>query len=359
MALIYIDGWDAYASADLNKRWSVQNANNAFSVNATAGRNGTGALQINGGQGHIFRQMSASGITGNFYMGFAFQVANLPPLGATWPLMVFVDSGNNLQWGLAIESTGALSLYQMAMSFNYPETGTQLATYSANINANTWYYIEIKGRTINSISANDVIVHLNTTPIITLAAGSNTSPHSSVYNTSILMIPTNQGASQVKVYYDDLYFLDTTTSTNNGLLGDIRVECIHPTSAGNYSQFTPAGAASNYQCVNEVAEDGDTTYVSSSTIQAIDTYKFAALSSNPTAIFALQVNALARKDDAGGRALSTQLRVNNTDYTNSAVHQVADGYTLVSDIWNTNPNTGVAWTGTDVNNLEAGIKLVG
>jgi hypothetical protein len=39
---------------------------------------------------------------------------------------------------------------------------------------------------------------------------------------------------------DDLYVCDSTGSTNNTFLGDVRVDTVRPIGAGNYSEFSKA-----------------------------------------------------------------------------------------------------------------------
>lgn len=66
-----------------------------------------------------------------------------------------------------------------------------------------------------------------------------------------------------------------------------------------------------------------------------------------------------RKDDAGGRVVSTQVRSGGSDFTSPKQISVGDQYAVYTDVWNTDPNGNIAWTGATINAVEAGIKIVG
>ena len=159
--------------------------------------------------------------------------------------------------------------------------------------------------------------------------------------------------------WDDLYVLDLSGSVNNDFLGDMRVEAIFPTAPGSHTDFTPIGSGANWSAVDDATIDGDTTYVSGNAIGQMDTYNFADLSSVPSTIKAFQLSMVMRKDDAGGRIVSTQIRSGGNDYTSGRRLSVGDQYALYLDVWNQNPDGEVAWTGSTINAVQAGVKIVG
>jgi hypothetical protein len=62
-----------------------------------------------------------------------------------------------------------------------------------------------------------------------------------------------------------------------------------------------------------------------------------------------------RKDDAGSADLYSVIRTGGTDYVGSGI-SLPNTYTFHTDILETNPDTAVAWTVADINNIEGGYR---
>jgi hypothetical protein len=154
---------------------------------------------------------------------------------------------------------------------------------------------------------------------------------------------------------DDLYLMNDTGTVNNDFAGDVRVQCIYPNGAGNYTGFT-ANTGTNWQAVDETAHDGDTTYVFSDVAGTRDSYNFQDLAGSATRVCGVQRMASARKDDAGSRLVKTFYRSGGVDY-DSASTSLGTTYNYSIDILETNPATSSEWTVTDINNAEFGIKV--
>ena len=54
-------------------------------------------------------------------------------------------------------------------------------------------------------------------------------------------------------------------------LGDVRVDTVRPISAGNYSEFSKQGSASNWDNLDDTTLDSDSTYNYSNTVGQRDT----------------------------------------------------------------------------------------
>jgi hypothetical protein len=155
---------------------------------------------------------------------------------------------------------------------------------------------------------------------------------------------------------DDTYLLDTTGSApQNTFLGPSRIVTPVPTGAGSHTQWTPTGAASNFQCVNEAPPDGDTTYVADSTPGDLDSYVFGQADGGAT-IFAVQTNLYARKDDANTRQIATLVRQGGVDFVGTTFTEAAS-YSDFTQIYNQDP-TGTNWTPAVFNADEFGVKEI-
>lgn len=338
--LRFIDGFDHYATADIGLKWPLTSG--VFTIQSTAGRNGSGAVRFSVSGSQSLRRGFDNQAT--WIVGLAFKIDALPN-GANMTFLRILDASTT-QLELSVNSASKLVVTR---------NGTTIGTGTTTIVANVFYFVEFMATISSSVTAGTCGVHLGGVSEIAIAGGTNTKNTSNAF-ASVIEIGSTSGPGTF-LWIDDLYICDSTGSPNNTYLGDVRVETIFPNAAGTSTSFTPTSGA-NYTCVNQVVEDGDTSYVSSATVNNIDTYLFASLATTPTTVFGLQTDVTSRKDDAGSRQVAAVVRHAGTDYIGATIG-LADNYTLASEIRETNPATGSAWTATTVNALEAGIKLVG
>jgi hypothetical protein len=257
--------------------------------------------------------------------------------------LAFVINGTG-QFCVTVSATGQLEARRGHWN------GTLLASTSALININTWYYIELKVYIHDTSGTYDI--RLN---------GSNVLSGSSIDTKASGTAGANQiaigGYAYIKTcYFDDIYVCDTTGTVANDLLGDCKVETRFPDGAGNSTDFT-ASAGSNYQCVDETSPNSDTDYVYDDTVGNHDTYTFGNMSTIEGSIYGVQTSVFARKDDAGSRKIKTVVRSNGTDYTPGAEHTLGDAYSYYSDVHESDPDTSSAWTIAGINAAEFGPKV--
>lgn len=166
---------------------------------------------------------------------------------------------------------------------------------------------------------------------------------------------TIDGSSSI--FLDDIYVCDTTGTANNTFLGDIRVETLWPTSDGAHTQWTPDAGVTHYTEVDDTTPDGDTTFVSDTTVGDRDSYGFGDLAELTGTIFGVQRNIYARKDNTATKQICGVTRPGTTDHDGATV-TLASSYGYFSEILETNPDTAAAWTISEVNATEHGVKVV-
>lgn len=128
------------------------------------------------------------------------------------------------------------------------------------------------------------------------------------------------------------------------------------TTAGSpYSTATITPTA-NYGLVNEALQDGDTTYVYSSTNGHEDLYDLADLTATPTSIVAVNSRMYAKKSDAGTRNAQLRVKSGATEVggTDTAMNTV---YSWLNRVDTVDPNTSAAWTAAAINALQVGPKV--
>ena len=151
-----------------------------------------------------------------------------------------------------------------------------------------------------------------------------------------------------------MIFSDTTGSFNNDWLGDVGIETKRPDANGYTNNYTPS-AGSNYECVDDTYTD-EADYVYNGITDNIDRYQLDDLSGDPT-ILAVEVVAFMNKDNMGGRSgiLFTGREGSATLY-NEETFNLSDTPTIYTDVHQIDPAAGSAWTQTNFNITELGIK---
>ena len=334
MAVRYIDGFEDYATAQLLLgNWNAIGA--GVTIAAGAGRSGA-ALYCP--QKTATKTLDAQS---TWIVGFAVKFTSL---AAGW--FACLLDGATEQVTLCVAANNTLYIARGATS-----VGASIQTVSPN----TWYYIEFKVTVADSIGAGTAVVRVNGETWITVATGSDLKATTNAYADALRLGNATAGYQ----YFDDLYILDGVAGPvagDNDFLGDVRVDSLLPTGAGSTTAWTP-DSSSNYARVNEAAPD-ETSYVSSVTVDQIDTYAMANLATTPAKIWAVQTGLVVRKMDAGSRSIAPVLRGADGDKVGTT-RSVGDSYYNYQQVYEQNPLTTPAdWTESSLNAIEMGIKLI-
>ena len=168
--------------------------------------------------------------------------------------------------------------------------------------------------------------------------------------------------TNITFYYDDIAVNDTTGTVNNSWCGKGSILLLKPKGVGNYSQFTPSNESlQNWEMVDEVPHDSDTTYVFSDAADEIDTYEMEALVADKgidpdeLVVKAVQVCLTGRYEGVDAH-LAPMLRSGTTDHEGAQMTMAGSYYRLFDEMFDVNPFTSAAWTYEEVDALEAGIK---
>lgn len=353
MALLFCDSFDHYATAEIAQKWTALQNGVAWSsgtINAANGRNGTQSFRVtysntNSTGGYLRKTLSAvSGTTA--IMGFGFKIDALPGAASRTPLVSILD-GATEQVSLDINPAGTLSLYRGTAA------GTLLGTSVTALSINTYYYIELK--TVIHATTGTYEIRVNSTNVLS-GTGANTAASGVAQWTGVQIGRNYSGSGAATIQdYDDLYTCDGSGATNTDFLGPIRVKAIYADGAGASTDFTPS-AGLNFQNVDEALTDGDTTYNSESTAGDHDTYTFAAIGLTGT-VKGVQTNLMVRSDGAGAETIAPMIRISTTDYQGTTVG-ITTSYADSMQVYAVSPATAAAWTVSEIDGAEFGIKLV-
>lgn len=350
MALLFMDSFDHYATADLMEKWSSMAG--AVVISAGTGRRGSASGRITSASTNaLVKGLPASGGTG--ILGFGFVVSNL----ASRRIAGLFDAGAvRDQVYLQVNIDGSVAVYRGVSSSTTPGgniAGVLLGAPSAGgvIAAGVSAYIEFKVTLHDTTGA--ATVRVNGTTVLALT-NQDTANGSAAW-TSMWLGASPTGALPASADFDDLYVLDGTGPAPwNDFLGDCRVDPRYPTAAGATTGWTPSAGA-NWSCVDEPAPNDDTDYTSAAAAGLTDTFVVQDAPVPGAAIYGIQHCLSAKKTDAGAASMAPVIRHGSVDYVGIDINP-STAYTVLTQIAATNPGTAAAWTESGFNAAEFGYK---
>jgi hypothetical protein len=148
---------------------------------------------------------------------------------------------------------------------------------------------------------------------------------------------------------------DSGSAPHNTFLGMCRVDSVLATT-NNSVTWTPL-SSTNVSNIDDATPDDDTTYNSTTTSGAIDTFNHGALPVTPTSVFGVSVTSKIRKDDAAARSARNKL-ISGATTSNGTSVSLGTSYTYIKDIWALNPDGSTAWNKTTVDATKIGYEHV-
>lgn len=277
---------------------------------------------------------------GTWIIGVAYRGSNL---GLVRSLITTLDVAA-VQGVLRTNADGTLSLLVGA---------GVVATSVRSLLGNVFYYIEFKHIILNAGGTIEVRVDGEVWATFT----GDTQSTGNAFANVIKLGGGAGGASNDD--FDDLYILDGTgAAPNNAYWGNTQIECIVPTGAGNYAEWTTLfGAPTHWQAEDEVPPDEDTSYVESAVLDQRDTYNFLNLGVVSATINGIQVLTRARTTLAGVANIARLYRQAGADYQGADV-VLQTSYNYQREVIELDPAAGPgAWVVAAVNSAEFGARV--
>lgn len=241
-----------------------------------------------------------------FTVRFSLIFRALPASGDQF-ITLFAAPGE-VHLNLKLVSTGALRV-----AFGTSGSHTTTDIYAIN----TKYEIEFYG-----LISNTGAYRLKVDEVVPNKSGGGTMDQSGIdtqFGSTGHFTDWDLGNPAIDTYTDN-HALDSIGNP----IGPGVVETLYPDGAGDLAQLTRAGTDSgaNWSQCDEATQNGNTDYVVTT---------------------------------VNGSTFKNQLRIGGVNYDGSTTHTGVSGYKSYMEIWNTNPATGLAWTDSDINGLQAGI----
>lgn len=355
MSRIIWDGFDTYNNGGLDRsamvpRWDDFAGAIAINAAAAAGatRFGTGCSISWLRNAWIKKAFTADGVL-TVGMALKIQTATLDnPIGfAAWydgvnpQITITLDPDGRISVRRGLDSDAAIS----------QSSAIGLSSYLA------WLWWEIKVAISNGAGTvdmwNDDGDHVVADTGLDTQATANATADTFVLASK----DSTLTGAQPNMYADDMYANSGAGAAPlNGRLGDCRVYLSVPIANGTTVQFDPVGNPNNWQ--NVTGNDGDSTYNKTGTIGNRDLYVPGGIPSGFTGtIFGVAHTSRYRKDDAGVRKIAQVLKVGATTIVEAAL-SVRSTYQSITSFKDVSPDTGVAFTTTEINTgTQHGVEL--
>jgi hypothetical protein len=341
MTLRFVDSFDHYSTADILLKWSASSGTPSIGA---SGRRSTNAIRLPNNSASPSSVQMTFDNQATWIVGFALSI-NTTITSSSTQLCALLDAGTQ-QCELRINADNTLSVTRNA---------TVLGTSVSPVSTGGFNYIEFKVTISDAGGAYEVRVN----GANVLSASSVDTKNTSNASANIVRIGTTSTLSGGStVVFEDLYICDGSGSVNNNFLGDVRVDCYMPNGNGNSSQLvgSDGNSTDNYLLVDEASQNGDTDYVQSATVNQKDTYAITDIAHTPTSIFGTQLNIIAKKDDSGTRSICAVCRSGGTDYDGDT-QALSTSYLDYRQVREVDPATSAAWTKTNLNAAEFGVKV--
>lgn len=345
MALLWCDGFDHYGNGATGKSnmlegpWADVPGSVLDTITNVNPRTGSNHLvsKFDAQLANQFRRV-LGGTKTTVGCGMALYFTNLPTSNDLARLIQYRDAANVGLVTFLLQTTGTIRVtypggsyttptpVMVAESYQHFET---FVTFSGTVG-----YIEARVNGVTVLSLADVN---------TGAAGC----------AQVAMLFNTSGVTNVnmKAYMDDLYCYDGTGSFNNSFLGDRRVITLKPNANTAEADWTPVGAATGYEAIDDVTPDGDTTYISSATVGDISEFQYENMPAGISNIAAVVAVNMSRKTDAGPTNMQVSA-ISGASVTDGADRPITERYTYWQDVFETDPASAAPFTPAEVDALK-------
>lgn len=358
MTLLFSDGLDGHIA--LADRWDTVNGSATIVTDGGKFGAGTNSLKFPGVvQSNTVSVNSAptnprGGTLNPLHLAFYVKMPNNTSTEAS----IFAAYDTAEGFGIQITTSGIPKLTLHASSFNRDTTSGSIAgTASTSLTDGEWHHIEVVYVADNSAG----IAKMWVDSVLEINFSGDTIISGSVPSGTGYELFAVSSAWSTNVEFDDLLIWDEEGSSMNtsSQLTLHRIETLTPNGAGNSTQFSVTGAASNYLAVDEFGADDDTTYVSSSTNGNVDLYTYSNMAGTPSVIHGVLVNSITSNNSLGAISMKNKVRQNAVDGSGATLAVTAGGvYTNKKEFFAQNPDGPVAWTKATVDAAEFGVEVV-
>lgn len=344
MALLHVDGFDHYAtngthlSTELTRGVYVNTLpGTSFSIIDTP--YGRGLTVSSYAPNYYFSwNLPAPKISGKLGVGFHFKwvggstTARNPQILRAVPTADEYNDTVNLH--LAAESTGALSL----------RVGNTVIA-STSVPFDTWCHIE----TVFTLGVGTATVVVRIDGVEEINESGLT-----IADINRIDIVSGAGSNNVQVIrqYDNLYVWDETGPDNNDWLGPLIVDTLLPTSDDTAADWAPATGSDGYAMLDNVPVN-PVQYVEGDTVGDISKYGVTYAPAFDATVKGVAVYMKAMRTGVADEDVLFGIDAGTVD---GEITVPSEEFSYREHIVELNPDTGVAWTLSDIANSKLHIE---
>jgi hypothetical protein len=338
MSLVILEGFESYGSAagadlitELAQKWGIHNMASDW-AQLVDGFNSGSALMWNADESSAGLMLPIDS-TDTACIGFAVKPGS--PASYVNQMLLRILSGLLVQAAFELLPTGYIV---------YNRGSIEVDITSEPLTMGTWTYVELKVYINNTVGTVDV--HFNGESVMSFSG--DTRPATSVTMNELQIHP-------IKFYaWDNIYVYDDVDGTPS-MLGPIVIEQLLPTGDDTH-EWTPSTGATGYEVVDNL-EIEDTTYVSDDAVNATELWAYSDLSEIDGSIVAVQQHTRVATD-AGGLRTVDILCESGVTTDSTSYGMASDGmFDVLKVIYETDPNTSSAWTVSNLNAANFGVKV--
>lgn len=260
---------------------------------------------------------------------------------STGRIMATTDQANDVSI-FAADVGFALNYIASGAILIQGDGGVTKATSAAGIlQASTWHHIECQ---IQHATSGTVNIFVDGVLALTVAAQDFLE---SSNDTTMFLV----GAAVGHIFDDWVVQFDAVA--HPALLGEHRIHTLLPD--GNTAQADWTGVFTDIDDPFG-SDDGDTTFINTTTLNNKSEFSVANLPVTPTTVFAVQDTVVARKTDSGTKGVTPYIQSGVTR-EDGVEFGTSETYTTKLTMHELNPDTASAWTGTTVNAVLLGVEI--
>ena len=359
MAILWFEGFDRYGTTISNmtdRLWSSVDATGLVLATENP-KSGAYSLRVDSttaNKGAAYRGFGyLAGLT-EVIVGGSFYLSNLPTANNRLFLFAFLDINTDIQMNVQVTTTGAIRISGNS------RTSTIVDSDDVYIRPGSYHHIECKLFVATGSPNGRIEVRVDGQIAVIWDGDTDTRGTGEVSYLRVGQIDGVGNESGVdNMYVDALYALDLIGPDNNDFIGDKSVYTLFPDSDQSLNGWSwpNLGTVSAYTTCNEAAPDDDADYtfanVGGSPIDTV-TFGLDNLPSTQTNINGIMVVNRTKVEDSVSPSIDAQLQT----VVESGVSElggdffVLDGfYGYYFDILETDPDSGVAFTTSDINGL--------
>jgi hypothetical protein len=282
----------------------------------------------------------ANGTRSLFFNGFAIGLSQsiADDSAYAWGMRISCSSfaAGGIQYGAGLIGASS-SLYLSLNSTGQPilrRGGTTLWTAPNAVPNSTYQYLDaVYDRTGGTC---EIYLNGNLLDTVTSITSIGTISAARVGN-----VPLTSAASHPNTYIDDVYF-----NTGGDRWGEIGVIILAPDADTAQADWTPVGVTDGYEALDNVPPNSG-QYIEGVNVGDISTFTIPETPVGTFQVFGVRHYFRGQKTTAGSSEVQGRIEVGGNDYAGAIRTVIQGSYSSYSDLYETNPDTGLPWVPSD------------